>query len=325
MNITVAVDANGADLGTSEVALGAADAAAHGVRVLLFGPAEEMGTAPDGVTIVDAPVSIAKAADPVAAVRATPDASIVRAARAAAAADADAFVSGGSTGPALAAGLFNIRRAPGIHRPALAIPVPVPEHPVTIVDVGANTEVRSEHPVQFGFMGAALVQTVLGVEHPRVGLLSIGEEDSKGTPLVVEAHAALRDRLAEGGGFQFVGNVEGDEITAGKADVVVTDGFTGNVVLKLMEGVSDAMLRAIRDVATSSRRAKAGGMLLRPALLEFREGIDPESAGGAYLRGLRRLGVVPHGRFGRIGTAQAILLAARGVRGDIVARTHAAL
>jgi glycerol-3-phosphate acyltransferase PlsX len=325
MSVTIAVDANGADLGPAEVAAGAAIAARQGVRVVLFGPAEAFGEVPDGIEVVDAPVSIAKAADPVRASRAQPDASIVLAARAVAEGDADAFVSGGSTGPALAAALFNIKRAPGIHRPALAIPVPVPGHPVTIVDVGANVEVRPEHLVQFGFMGAALAQVVLGIDRPRVGLLSIGEEPTKGTPLVIEAHAALRDRLAEGDTFDFVGNVEGNEVPAGKADVVVTDGFTGNVVLKLMEGVSEEMLRQIRDVATSSRRAKAGGMLLRPALLEFREVIDPESAGGAYLLGLRRLGVVPHGRFSRVGIAQAILLAARAVEGDVVGRTHAAL
>jgi phosphate acyltransferase len=325
MPITVAVDANGADLGPAEVAAGAADAAEQGVRVVLFGPADQFGEVAAGIEVVDAPVSIAKAPDPVRASRSRPDASIVQATRAVAAGDADAFVSGGSTGPALAAALFNIKRAAGIHRPALAIPVPVPGHPVTIVDVGANVEVRPEHLVQFGFMGAALAQVVVGVERPRVGLLSIGEEATKGTPLVVEAHAALRDRLAEGGTFDFVGNVEGNEVAAGKADVVVTDGFTGNVALKLMEGVSEEMLRQIRHVASSSRRAKAGGLLLRPALLEFREVIDPESAGGAYLLGLRRLGVVPHGRFSRRGIAQAILLAARAVEGDVVGRTHAAL
>jgi glycerol-3-phosphate acyltransferase PlsX len=325
MSVTVAVDANGADLGPAEVAAGAAIAASQGVRVVLFGPAEAFGEVADGIEVVDAPISIAKAPDPVRASRANPDASIVLATRAVAAGDADAFVSGGSTGPALAAGLFNIKRATGIHRPALAIPVPVPGDPVTIVDVGANVEVRPEHLVQFGFMGAALAQTVLGIERPRVGLLSIGEEDTKGTPLVVEAHAALRDRMAEGGTFDFIGNVEGNEVTNGRADVIVTDGFTGNVALKLMEGVSEKMLRAIRDVAGSSRRAKAGGLLLRPALLEFREVIDPESAGGAYLLGLRRLGVVPHGRFSRRGIAQAILLAARAVDGDVVGRTHAAL
>lgn len=326
MSVTVAVDANGADLGAAEVAAGATIAADAGIRVILFGPIAELGEAHGvpGVSIVDAPVSIAKAADPVRAARSTPEASIVQAARAVAAGDADALVSGGSTGPALAAGLFNIKRAPGIHRPALAIPVPVPDAPVTIVDVGANTEVRPEHLVQFGFMGAALAQTVLGVRRPRVGLLSIGEEETKGTPLVVETHAALRDRLAAGGGFTFVGNVEGNEVTMGKADVIVTDGFTGNVVLKLMEGVSETMLSVILGDRTS-RRARAGSRLLRPTLLEFREVIDPESIGGAYMLGLRKLGVVPHGRFSRVGISQAILLAARGVRGDIVGRTHAAL
>ena len=307
MSVTVAVDANGADLGPAEVAAGAAIAAEQDIRVVVFGPARELGDAPDGIEIVDAPVSIAKAADPAGASRATPEASIVQAVRAVAEGRADAFVSGGSTGP------------------ALAIPVPVPGHPVTIVDVGANTEVRPEHLVQFGFMGAALAQVVLGVERPRVGLLSIGEEATKGTPLVVDAHAALRDRLAEGGHFTWVGNVEGNEVPAGKADVVVTDGFTGNVALKLMEGVSEEMLRNIRSVATSSRRAKAGGLLLRPALLQFRDIIDPESVGGAYLLGLRRLGVVPHGRFSRVGIGQAIVLAARGVDGDLVSQTHAAL
>jgi glycerol-3-phosphate acyltransferase PlsX len=325
MSVTVAVDANGADLGPSEVMTGAADAAAQGVRVILFGPADELGPAPAGLEIIDAPVSIAKAADPVAAVRAAPDASIVRAARAVADGEADAFVSGGSTGPALAAGLFNIRRARGIHRPALAIPLPVPDRPVIIVDVGANTEVRSEHLVQFGFMGAALAESLLDVDRVRIGLLSIGGEASKGTPLVVEAHAALRDRIAEGGAYDFVGNVEGNEIPFGRADVIVTDGFTGNVALKVVEGVSEAMLEAIGDVSASSRRAKAGGMLLRPALLEFRDLIDPESAGGAYLLGLRRLGVVPHGRFSRRGIAQAILLAARASEEGLIDRTHAAL
>jgi glycerol-3-phosphate acyltransferase PlsX len=324
-DVTVAVDANGADLGPAEVAAGAAIAAARGVRVLLFGPAEEMGDVGDGIEVVDAPVSIAKAPDPAAAARSNPSASIVQAARAVAAGDADALVSGGSTGAALAAGLFNIKRDRGIYRPALAIPVPVPGHPVTILDVGANTEVRSEHLVQFAFMGAALASAVLGVEHPRVGLLSNGEEAIKGTPLVLEAHAALAERAAGSRALEFVGNVEGTDLTTGAADVVVTDGFTGNIALKLMEGVSQTVLGAVRDVAMSSPRAKLGGLLLKPALRRFRDEIDPEGPGGAYLLGLRRLGVVPHGRFTRYGFSQAILLAARGVTGDVVGRTHAAL
>jgi glycerol-3-phosphate acyltransferase PlsX len=324
--VTVAVDANGADLGPAEVAAGAAVAAARGVRVLLFGPAAELGEPVEGIEVVDAPVSIAKAPEPMAAAHSTPEASVVRAVEAVAQGRADAFVSGGSTGAALAAALFRVKRAGGIHRPALATPVPVPGHPVTLVDVGANAEVRPEHLVQFAFMGAALARVVLGVQRPRVALLSNGAEAQRGTPLVREAHAALAQRAALAGeALEFVGNVEGDAITTGAADVVVTDGFTGNVAIKLMEGVSQTVLGAIRDRAMASPRAKMGGALLRPALRGLRDELDPEGPGGAYLLGLRRLGVVPHGRFTRYGFSQAILLAARGASGDIVGRTHEAL
>jgi phosphate acyltransferase len=318
--VTIAVDTNGADLGPAEVAAGAAIAAAQGVRVILFGPAEAIGDVVDGVEVVDAPVSIAKAADPVIAVRSTPDASIVQAAQAVAKGRAQALVAGGSTGSALAAGLFNIKRASGIFRPALAIPLPIPGKPVTLLDVGANAESRPEHLVQFAFMGAALAQVVLGIDQPRVGLLSNGEEAVKGTPLVLETH----EKLA-GSPLRFVGNVEGLDLTSGVADVIVTDGFTGNVMLKVAEGVSQAMLESVRNAAMSSARAKLGGALLRPSLRGLRDELDPEGPGGAYLLGLRELGVVPHGRFTRFGWSQAILLAARGVSGDIVGRTHAAL
>ncbi len=325
MTVSVAVDCAGADLGPAEVAAGAAIAAAQGVRVVLYGDAEQIGETPDGVEVVDAPVSIAKEPDPARAVRATPSASIVQAARAVAAGDADAFVSGGSTGAALAAGLFEVKRARGIYRPALATPVPIPGAPVTLLDVGANAEVRSEHLVQFAFMGAALAGTVLGIERPRVALLSNGEEPTKGTSVLIGAHAALAERAAGSPALEFVGNVEGTDLSRGVADVVVTDGFTGNVTLKVMEGISQALLGAIRERATSSPRARAGGALLRPALRALREEIDPEGPGGAYLLGLRGLGVVPHGRFTRYGFSQAILLAARAASGDVVGRTHAAL
>lgn len=318
---TVAVDANGADLGPAEVAAGAVLAAERGVAVRLYGPAGEIGPLPDGVEVFDAPVSIAKAPDPARAVRSTPEASIVQAARAVADGEAGALVAGGSTGAALAAGLFHVRRARGIHRPALAVPIPVPGAPVLLLDVGANVEVRAEHLVQFAFMGAALAESVLGVRSPRVGLLANGEEANRGTPPLLAAH----ERLAGSRGLRFVGNVEGTGLTAGAADVVVTDGFTGNVALKVMEGVSASLLGAIRGAATATPRAKAGGVLLRPALRGLRGEIDPEAVGGAYMLGLRRLAVVPHGRFTRAGYANAIELAARGARERVTERTHEAL
>jgi phosphate acyltransferase len=319
--VTVAVDANGADLGPTEVAAGAALAARAGTHVLLFGPADALGEVPDGVEVVDAPVSIAKTADPARAVRATPESSVVRAARAVADGEADALVSGGSTGALVAAGLFNVKRAAGVHRPALALSLPVPGAPVTLLDVGANTEARPEHLVQFAFMGAAFARAVHGVAEPRVALLSNGEEPTKGSPDVVAAHEILAGRP----GIRFVGNVEGTGVTAGAADVVVTDGFTGNVALKLIEGTSATVLGNVRAVATSSPRAKLGGLLLRPALRRFRDEIDPEAPGGAYLLGLRRLAVVCHGRFTRRGFASSIALAERGVRERAIERTHADL
>jgi glycerol-3-phosphate acyltransferase PlsX len=316
--LTIALDANGSDAGPAEVVRGAALAAASGdVHVLVFGPAAEIEPAP-GVEVVDAPVSIAKAADPARAVRSTPDASIVQAVRAVADGRAEALVSGGSTGAALAAGLFHVKRARGVHRPALAVLIPVPGRPFLLLDCGANVEVRPEHLVQFAHMGAAFMEVVMGITRPRVALLSNGTESTKGTADVVAAHAAL-DGTAE---FAFAGNVEGFAVGTGVADVIVTDGFTGNVFLKVMEGTADALLRAVREAALSSRRAKAGGALLRPALGGLRDAIDPEAQGGAFLLGLRRLGVVPHGSFGANGIARAIDLAARGARSDDVARTH---
>src|SRR3954452_18323587 len=254
--LTVALDANGADAGPAEVARGATMAAAEGVRVMLFGPAEALPPARD-LEVVDAPVSIAKASDPARAVRRTPEASIVQALRAVADGRAAALVSGGSTGAALAAGLFLVKRAPGIHRPALAVLGPVPGRPFLLLDCGANVAVRPEHLVQFAHMGAAFMEVVVGIARPRVALLSNGEEASKGAEEVVAAHAALR---ANPGELNFVGNVEGFAIGTGDADVIVADGFAGNVALKVMEGTSAALLGAIRGAAMSSTRAKLGGM-----------------------------------------------------------------
>jgi glycerol-3-phosphate acyltransferase PlsX len=322
--VTVAVDAGGADLGPREVAAGAAQAAAMGIGVLLFGPASEIGSVPSGVEVIDAPVSIAKAADPAFAVRSTPEASIVQAAKAVAEDRAQALVSGGSTGSALAAGLFNLKRDRGIYRPALALPIPVPgTHPVLLLDVGANVTCRPEHLVQFAHMGSAFAQAVLGLSEPKVALLSNGEEAAKGTPELVEVH----EQLASGGakGLNFIGNIEGTQVMSSVADVVVMDGFTGNITLKLIEGVSGRTMRAIRDAAMSSPRSKLGGWLLAPAIRSLRDEIDPEGPGGAYMLGLRRLGVVAHGRFTRRGFARAIEVAAKGVQEDVIGRTRSAL
>jgi glycerol-3-phosphate acyltransferase PlsX len=322
--ITVAVDAGGADLGPDEVAAGATRAAEGGIGVLLFGPAGEIETVGPGVEVVDAPISIAKEPDPAFAVRTTPEASIVQAARAVADGRAQALVSGGSTGSALAAALFNLRRDRGIYRPALALPIPIPgSSPVLLLDVGANVTCRPEHMVQFAHMGSAFAQAVLGIESPRVALLSNGEEPAKGTPELVVVHEQLAG--SAGAGLNFVGNIEGTQLPERAADVVVMDGFTGNIALKLTEGISGRTLRAIREAAMSSWRGRIGGLLLSPAVRRLRDQIDPEAQGGAYMLGLRQIGVVAHGRFTRRGFARAIEVAARGVQEDVIGRTRSAL
>ena len=322
--VTVAVDAGGADLGPREVAAGAAQAAAQGIRVLLFGPAGEIGVPPSGVEVVDAPVSIAKQADPAHAVRSTPEASIVQATRAVAERRADAFVTGGSTGSALAAALFHLRRDRGVYRPALALPLPNPGGPpILLLDVGANVTCRPEHLVQFAHMGSAFAQAVLGIDAPRVALLSNGEEAGKGTPELVSVHEQLAG--SRGAGLNFVGNIEGTQVVEGAADVVVMDGFTGNITLKLIEGVSSRAMRLVTEYSEATIRGRLANRLIAPTMNHLRQTIDPEGPGGAYMLGLRQLGVVAHGRFSARGFAHAIEVAAHGVQQDVIGRTRAAL
>jgi glycerol-3-phosphate acyltransferase PlsX len=212
----------------------------------------------------------------------------------------------------------------GIYRPALALPIPVPgATPVLLLDVGANVTCRPEHLVQFAHMGSAFAQAVIGVQRPRVALLSNGEEPRKGTPELISVHEQLAGE--SGAGLHFIGNVEGTQVMESVADVIVMDGFTGNITLKLIEGVSGRTLRAIREAAMGSTRAKLGGWLLAPAVRRLRDEIDPEGPGGAYMLGLRQLGVVAHGRFTRRGFARAIEVAARGVEEDVVRATREAL
>ena len=227
--------------------------------MLLFGPAAALGQEGDGVQVVDAPLTIGGHEEPAQAVRSKPDASIVQAARAVADGRADALVSAGSTGPTLAAATLQIRRLRGVHRPALAVLLPIPGGPVLLLDAGASVEARPEHLVQFAYMGACFMEAVYGHERPRVGLLSVGEESGKGTPAVLTA----RERIEEAGGLEFVGNVEGFDLPGAGADVVVTDGFTGNVALKVLEGTSRLVRDSIAEAVRSSPVSALGGLLIR--------------------------------------------------------------
>jgi glycerol-3-phosphate acyltransferase PlsX len=315
----IAVDANGADQGPAAVAEGVARS---GIPVLLFGPAAEIaGLAGPHAEIVDAPETIKAGEEAVAAVRAKRDASIVQAAAAVGAGRADALVSAGSTGPTLAAATLSIKRIKGVYRPALAVLMPIPGGPVLLLDAGASVEVRPEHLVQFAYMGAGFMEAVVGIERPSVGLLSVGEESGKGTPDVLTAH----DRIAEAGGLNFIGNVEGFDIPNAGAHVVVADGFTGNVALKVLESTIKALGAEIRSRIRSGPISGLGGLLVRGKLAELRDDLDPERVGGAILLGLRKPVVVAHGSFGPTGIEHAVKLARRAADEDMVGRTTAAL
>ena len=314
----VALDAYGADAGPETVLEGARLAASDGVPVLIFGPPSLDRSG--GVELEPTTDWIGNEAEPVAAVRSTPDASVVRAAAAVAEGRCSSLVSAGSTGATMTAALFALKRAQGVHRPALAVQIPVPGSdgpPLLFLDAGANTDVRPQHLIQFAFLGSAFSRAVLDVESPRVALLSVGEEQKKGRIDVVEAHAALS--AAEG--IRFIGNLEGRDLLTGDADVVVTDGFTGNVALKTLEGTARAVADAVRAAARSGPMATAGGLLLRSALGGLRRSMDPNSVGGAILLGLRGVAVVAHGSSTPEGIANAVRLADRAVAERAVERT----
>jgi glycerol-3-phosphate acyltransferase PlsX len=216
----------------------------------------------------------------------------------------------------LAACFRELRRLPGIARPAIAVPIPARRGPSVLIDAGANADARAEHLVQFAQMGVVFARELLGIERPQVRLLSIGEEPEKGNQLTLEAH----ELLAAAPGLDFAGNAEGRDLLQGAADVVVTDGFTGNVTLKLLEGTIKGLLDALREEIEATPRGKVGGLLIRPAARRLRTRLDPDTYGGAYLLGLRGLAVIAHGNSGRRAIANALRLAARGAEHDVVGR-----
>jgi glycerol-3-phosphate acyltransferase PlsX len=312
MTVRVAVDVHGADRGPAEIAAGAASAATPQLQPLLYGPP---GLDAHGLPLVETEDAIELDESPVDAVRAKPGSSLVRAVRAVADGEAQAVVSAGSTGAMLAASLLHLRRLPGVLRPAIAVVIPARRGPTVLIDAGANADARPEHLLQFGHMGAVFAEEIIGVAEPEVRLLSIGEEDEKGNQLTLDAHALLRASA-----LRFTGNTESRWLLEGEADVVVTDGFTGNVALKALEGTIRSVLGSFRDEVGSSLLGKVGGLLVRPGARRLRARLDPETYGGAYLLGLRGLVVIAHGSSSRVAIENAVGLAALGVEHRVVDR-----
>ena len=310
--IRVAVDAMGSDRGASAVIEGALASASDEIVPIVFGSAD-LDTR--GLALVSTTQVVGMDEKPADAFRTKDDSSLVRAVKAVADGEADAVVSAGNTGAILAAGLVLLRRVPGVRRPAIAVPIPARKGPSVLIDAGANADCRAEHLLQFATMGAVFAEEILGIAGPTVRLLSIGEESEKGNQLTLEAH-----ELLAASDLDFRGNAEGRDILVGAADVLVSDGFTGNVALKAVEGTIRTLLDSLREEITATTTGTLGGLLIRPAARRLRKRLDPDTYGGAYLLGLRGLVVIAHGNSSPAAIANAIRLAARGVDHDVVGR-----
>jgi len=311
--LPIAIDGMGGDKAPGEIIEGARRAAAElGVPVVLVGRPEELGT-DHGLEVIPASEVIAMAADPASSVRNMKDSSLVRAAEAVRDGKASAMISAGNTGATMASALLRMGRIKGVRRPAIATPIPVPgSTPTVLLDAGANAECQADWLVQFAQMGAVLARARYGIAKPRVGLLSIGEEPGKGTPLVKETHALLAD--ASLGEATFIGNVEGRDVMTDDVDVIVTDGFTGNVTLKTLEGSLRALVNALFAVFAANDEAKAASDALMPGLLPLYAQLDPDSYGGAMLLGVDGVCIISHGS-----SSATAIVSAVGVAADCVA------
>lgn len=316
--VTVAVDAVGGDHAPDEIIAGVSVAlsADPNLEVILAGPDQIVSPAAQEMERCHprpAEETIPMDADPVASVRSMKDSSIVVGCSLVRSGDADAFFTAGSTGAWMAASTLYIGRIPGISRPAIGTVIPTGGAPVVLLDVGANADCKPENLLHFAHMGTAYAKVVLDIQEPRVALLNIGEEPSKGSLLAKEAYA-LMDGAVPG----FIGNVEGRDIPAGAADVIVTDGFTGNVSLKLLEGLSRTLLGQVKSVITEKTSTKIAGLCLRPGLKDLVAQLDPDSYGGAPLLGVKGPSFVGHGSSNRVAVASALEVCTRSVRDNLI-------
>jgi len=326
--IVIAVDGMGGDHAPDANVQGAVDAASPHLRILLVGDRDALAprlaalsSAPgaEHVELVHAPDKIFSSEDGARAVRAKPESSVVVACKTVREGRAQGVVSMGHTGAMMAAATLHIRRIPGVQRPGIAVVLPSKAGFIVLLDAGANADARPEHLLQFAMMGRLFAQGVLGDPQPRVGLLSIGEEEGRGNELIQQATPLLRDTPG------FVGNVEGRDIPRGTARVVVTDGFTGNVALKLYEASGEFLFSEIRGALSETLAGRLGGLLVRPSIRRMRHRLDPETVGGAVLLGVQGMAVIGHGSGSATAVANAIHTAARGAREDVVGRLAAEL
>lgn len=316
----IALDAMGGDDAPGATVRGALEAARGGIEVVLVGDRatleaelQRAGAPAPGLRVAHASDVIEMGEHAALEARRRRDSSIYVGLDLVRRREAQAFVSAGNTGAVFATALVALGRLRGIERPALGALLPVPAGPTLLLDAGANAECRPSHLVQFAHLGAAYMATVVGVANPRVGLLNIGEEPTKGTPVLIETHEELT-----ASDLRFAGNVEGRDVFRGVVDVVVADGFTGNVMLKVAEGLIEMIFTEMRSAASESVRTRVGGMLLRPALREMATRLDYRKYGAAPLLGVDGAVFVAHGRSDAGTVANAIRTAASAVERGMI-------
>lgn len=312
----IALDAVGGDFGLTPNIEGAIQAAnAFGSETILVGPAAQIraelssrGIAENDsrFEVVDAPDAVGMDEEPVAGCRSKPKSSIMVAAELAAQGRAAGFVSAGNSGATMCAALWHLKRVKGVLRPAIAVPIPTPKGVTVMLDAGANVDCKPWHLVQFAIMGTLLSRNVYGVSDPKVGLLTIGEEEGKGNDLVKEAFPLLKSC-----GVTFFGAVEGRDVPAGKVDVVVCDGFVGNVLIKTMEGTAMAMMGLLKAELMSSWRYKLPSLLLRGPFSRLKKRMSYDEYGGAPLVGVNGAAIVCHGSSNARAIANALRVAKR--------------
>jgi glycerol-3-phosphate acyltransferase PlsX len=319
--LPIAVDAMGGDNAPAEIVAGARQAVDElGLEVVLVGQPDAIGDA-GGLQVIPASEVIGMRDDPAQGVRRKKDSSLVRAAEAVRDGKAAAMVSAGNTGATMGAALLRMGRLKGVQRPAIATPIPVPgQTPTILLDAGANAECTAAYLLQFAQMGAAFATSRYGIDRPKVALLSIGEEETKGTSLVKEAHALLA-----GAGLNFVGNVEGRDLMSDAADVVVTDGFTGNVALKTLEGGLKFLVNSVLAALSATEEAKSVSHVVLDALAPVAAELDPDATGGAMLLGVEGVCIISHGSSSARAIVNAVRVAGEMVDGQLVDRLRGAV
>ncbi len=317
--LPIAVDALGGDKAPNEIIVGARDAVAAGIDVILVGPRDLAGG--EGFDLIEASEVIEMHEDAASSVRNKKDSTLVRAAEAVRDGKASAMISAGNTGATMASALLRMGRIAGVKRPAIATPIPAPgTTPTVLLDAGANAEVEPEWLVQFGLMGSVYSDVRFGVKNPRVGLLSIGEEPGKGDTLRKQAY----ELFSHAKNLNFIGNVEGRDIMTDKVDVVVTDGFTGNVALKTLEGTMRGVVKALfTAISAPEYKDHADGIM--PALLSLYSIFDPDTYGGAILLGVDGVCIISHGSSGSRAILNGIKVAAEMVEVDMVGKIRQAV